>query len=119
MQNVDISGAAWFTPRSQESKPEEERVRYKIRGLIGTEAMDVNFHEDEDGWRTMTARGGNACLRCGLLGWERLTDKDGQAVEFDPKDWRGNIARLNPLDVVQIALEIWNRTFPTEEARKN
>lgn len=119
MQNIDPAGADWFTPKRHHEKPEEERVRYKIRGLIGTEAMDVNFHSDEDGRMTMTARGGNACLRYGLLGWERATDKSGVPMEFSEKDRKGNIDRIDPLDAVELALEIWNRTFHTEEARKN
>ena len=117
---TDPAAAEWYTPKSHLDKPEEDRVRYKIRGLIGTEAMDVNFHADEEGRMTMTARGGNACLRVGLLGWEnRRRPGSGDAVEFSDKDWKANIASIPPIDAVDLALEIWNRTFLTEEARKN
>lgn len=114
---TDPTGAEWYTPKSQDAKPEEERTRYKIRGLLGTEAMDVTFHQDE-GFMSMTTRGGNACLRCGLLGWERHTT-DGKPLEFSEKDWKANIASLSPTDAIDLAIEIWKRTFLSEQARKN
>lgn len=110
--------AEWYTPKSQAEKPEEERIRFKVRGLIGTEAMDVNFHSDEDGRMTMTSRGGNACLRAGLLGWENWPGPDGKPREFNAKEWKANIAALNPVDAIDLALEIWNRTFLSEEQKK-
>ena len=116
--NTDPAGAAWYVPKSQADKPEEEQARYKIRGLIGTEAMDVHFHVDEDARMSMTARGGNACLRAGLLGWEHRLAGDGTPIEFSDKDWKANIAGLHPLDAVEIALEIWNRTFLDEAQKK-
>lgn len=118
MKTTDPAGAEWYTPKSQLDKPEEERARYKIRGLIGTEAMDVNFHVDDDGRMSMTARGGNACLRAGLLGWEGRKDAAGADLAFSEKDWKANIAGINPIDVVDLALEIWNRTFLDEAQKK-
>jgi len=115
----EISGVTWFTPKTQTEKPEDQRIRFKIRGLIGTEAMDVNFHSDDDGRMSMTARGGNACLRCGLLDWENVLNRDGKPLEFNAKEWKESIATLNPVDVVELALAVWNRTFQTEDARKN
>lgn len=116
----DPGGEDWFTPRSQDSKPVELRVRFKVRGLIGTEAMDVKWDIDEAGRWSMTARGGNACLRAGLLGWENRV-KDGKALEFDPDPakWKANVDSLYPMDALDLAMEIWRRTHLTEEARKN
>lgn len=114
----DPAGTAWFTPKSQADKPEEERARYKIRGLIGTEAMDVHFYADEDGRMSMTSRGGNACLRVGMLGWENRKDAQGNDIAFAEKDWKANVAGLNPVDAVELSLEIWNRTFLSDEQKK-
>lgn len=118
MQTVDPAGADWYTPKSQADKPEESRVRFKIRGLVGTEAMDVSFHTEDDGRMSMTSRGGNACLRAGLLGWENLTRPDGTPVYFDGMDWKANVARIPPIDNIDLALEIWNRTFLSAEQKK-
>lgn len=118
MQTADPAGADWYAPKSQAEKPEEARVRFKIRGLLGTEAMDVSFHTEDDGRMSMTSRGGNACLRAGLLGWENWTGADGKPVEFDAKDWKGNLTRIPPIDVIDLALEIWNRTFLSADQKK-
>jgi hypothetical protein len=121
MQTADPAGAQWYVPKSQLDKPEDQQVRYKIRGLVGTEAMDVNFHDDGNGRLTMSSRGGTAALRAGLLGWEKRTGRDGQPLDFDAdaRNWKANIDSLAPMDAVDLAIEIWNRTFLTEEARKN
>lgn len=119
MENPNPAGENWFTPQSEEAKPEEERVRYKVRGLRGTEAMDVNFYVGENGRVTMTSRGGNACLRAGLLGWVNVKDAQGNAIEFNEKDWKANIEAMSPMDALFVALDIWNRTMLTETARKN
>lgn len=108
---TDPAGAQWYVPKSQAARPEEEQEKFKIRGLVGTEAMDVHFFMDEDGRMSMTARGGNACLRVGLLGWEQRKGADGAALAFSEKDWKANIASLSPMDAVELSLEIWNRTF--------
>jgi hypothetical protein len=109
------SDTQWFVPKSQLDKPEDQQARYKIRGLIGTEAMDVNFHTDDSGRTSMTARGGAAALRAGLLDWENRTP----GFDSDPRHWKANIDALDPMDALALAVEIWNRTFLTGEARKN
>ncbi len=118
MQTPDPAGAAWYVPKSQEAKPAESQARYKLRGLIGTEAMDVHFHVDESGRMSMTSRGGTAALRAGMLDWENRT-RGGAPLAFDAKNWKANIDSLDPLDAIELAIEIWNRTFLTEDARKN
>lgn len=118
MQSNDPTGAQWFVPSSQAAKPEADQARYKIRGLIGTEAMDVNFYTDEAGRTSMTARGGAAALKAGLLDWDNR-QKNGAPLAFDAKQRQANIDTLDPLDAIELAVEIWNRTFLTEEARKN
>lgn len=117
--NTNPAGVDWFTPKSQLDKAEEDRARYRIRGLVGTEAMDVKFETDDEGHTTMTSRGGNACLRAALIGWENRKDANGNEIFFQDKDWKANVASLNPIDAIELSLEIWNRTFLTEEARKN
>lgn len=109
----------WFTPKSQDALSEEQRVRYHIRGLVGTEAMDVNFHADENGKLRMTSRGGTAVLRAGLLGWENRLGPEGKPLAFDERNWKANIDSLSPLDALELAIEIWDRTFLTEGERKN
>lgn len=116
--NTDPAGAQWYTPKGQLDKPEEDREQYKIRGLVGTEVMDVTFFADEEGRMSMTARGGNSCLRVGLLGWQNRKAAGGTDIAFDEKDWKANVAGLNPLDVIDLALEIWNRTFLSEAQKK-
>lgn len=119
VENPNPAGENWYYTPEQLAKPEEKRVGYKIRGLIGTEAMDVDFFVDEQNRTKMTSRGGNACLRYGLLGWKNFKDKNGAEIEFDEDDRRANIEKLFPLDALDLALKVWDRTFLTEGARKN
>lgn len=108
----------WYTPRSQADKPEDERARFKLRGLVGTEAMDVKFYFDDDGSPSMTSRGGEACLRKGLLGWENYKDKNGNDLVFDEKNWKANINALYPLDAIDLAIEVWNLTCLSDQQKK-
>lgn len=119
MRNIDPNAGEWFTPSSQADKPEESRIRYKIRGLISTEAIAVTWTQDEEGHAHMTPKGANSALEYGLLGWENWKDDDGTPIEFDPKNRRLNILKLYPLDAIELPHEIWSRTFLSEEARKN
>ena len=114
-----LTADEWFTPPSQADVEEGARIRFKIRGLRGTEAMDVDFHAADDGRMVMTARGGASCIRYGLLDWENIRDAEDKPVAFSPKHWKANIERLAPLDALNLALAIWDRTFLSETARKN
>lgn len=112
------AGPDWFVTKSQKDLPEDQQTRFKVRGLIGSEVIDVSFVE-EDGWLKMTGRGVDGCIRAGLIGWERFLDRDGKEVVFLPGEWRVNASRIPPFDLGEIAREIWRLTKITEEERKN
>jgi hypothetical protein len=121
LETADPTLPSWFVPKAERDKPEGEQTRFKIRGLLGTEAMDVNFVQDDlGGGLSMTARGGNACLKHGLLAWENHKDaKTGQPAEYDDKNWRRNVERMRPELNIELALAIWDKTFLSGEQEKN
>lgn len=115
---MNPAGPDWFVPKSQRELPEAQQTRFKVRGLIGSEVIDVSFIE-EDGWLKMTTRGVDACIRSGLLGWERFNDADGKAIDFLPNAWKANADRIPPFELGEIARDIWQRTKLSEGERKN
>lgn len=119
LDEINAAGGQWFIPKSQAGLPTDGRIRYKIRGLVGCAAMDVDFVMKEDGRLRMTATGGTAALRDGLLGWANMLDANGVAIEFDTVNWKANVERMNPLHCMEVSREIWDRTFMSEDARKN
>lgn len=104
----------WYTPKSEQGQ--DNPTRFRIRGLDGQQKSYVaaEFQTDDHGVMKNLARGIDLALQYGLLDWENLANDKGP-VKFSPANFRLLPAELRE----ELALEIWNLSAPTEDARKN
>jgi hypothetical protein len=111
----------WHKPKAAS---EEEKLRFRLRGLTTTELLDVTASsvttEDADG--SPRLRYGSASMRtaigAGLLGWEGFTTADGAEVAF-PNNALQKVNLLGPLLAPEIFWEILGASNLSEDQRKN
>lgn len=113
---IKIVAPAWYTPASEEGK--EKPTRFKLRGLTGMEMMEVfeGYRSLPGGEVAVGAPAYRAALRCGMTGWENVTDENGP-VKFE-RVMDDNISRLSFNLIFELFGEIMARTELTEEESK-
>ena len=102
----------WYTPESQEG--EEEPTRFKIRGLNGSQLLELGEFIDSDTGNISTA-GLVAACKLGLKGWENVFDDEGEKVPFT----RVNINRLPPEIIGELGGKVFTQSLLDEDERKN
>ncbi len=87
---------------------------FRLRALTGLQRIDVRdaFGRGEE---TVARR----IITHGLAGWSNLRDADGQAVPWAPGNIARNLDCLPEDAIAELAKEIFESTFLTEDERKN
>lgn len=69
----------WYTPESE--KGFDDAAQFEVRGLTGSELLDVQSHFDLE---NTTIRGPGLVLACkyGLTDWKNIVDDKGEEVVF-------------------------------------
>ncbi|MBY6104906.1 hypothetical protein KUW19_00220 [Ferrimonas balearica] len=104
----------WFTP------PGQDAVQLQLRPLSRAEMWDLSDHiTNVNGIVMPNAVGRKMLARVGIVDWQGVTGKDGQAVGFPA----GNLAAMLdhlPFHLLDAAaVEVFNITSLAEADRKN
>lgn len=109
----------WYTPQTDLNEPEATRVRFRIRGLNGSEMGYVApelVMDKEAGtpmMTGMTGKGCDLCLKFGLLDWENVANDNGPVRYSHP-----NFA-LIPFEVrVELAMQIIAASYVKPDEKK-
>lgn len=98
-----------------------EPVKFKLRGLTTSEALDVQAYAELDAEnKTMrwTRRAVLAALQAGLLGWDGFCDAEGKPAEF-ARQASENVERLGVQLTMQLFGQIMGATGLSGEEAKN
>ncbi len=88
---------------------------FKLRALTGLQRIAVRQAVGESNEEKLH----RLLLAYGLAGWEKFKDADGKPVAWAPNNIDRNIDRLSEPDIVELAKNIFDNTFLTDDERKN